>query len=74
MDTIVGHYGYLEYISGSEFSTRFPRKLVSYAREFVKRAREPSPEYDIRRDMGSATEPSVIDLDPDLHEVGSVLI
>ncbi|CAN9215897.1 unnamed protein product [Alternaria alternata] len=68
MDTVVGHYGYLEYISGSEFSTQFPRKVVSYAREIVKRLREPSTAHDVYEGMGSVTESSGINLDPDLHE------
>jgi len=42
MDVIVGHFGYMEYVSGSELGFKFPRKIVSYAREVVKRARRTS--------------------------------
>ncbi|OAG35273.1 hypothetical protein AYO21_10544 [Fonsecaea monophora] len=42
MDAIVGHFGYMEYASGSELVFKFPRKCVVYAREVVKRARRQS--------------------------------
>ncbi|OQU99364.1 Fungal specific transcription factor domain-containing protein [Cladophialophora immunda] len=42
MDVVVGHFGYMEYASGSELVFKFPRKVVLYAREVVKRARRPS--------------------------------
>ncbi|UPK97241.1 hypothetical protein LCI18_008176 [Fusarium solani-melongenae] len=38
MDVVVGHFGYLEFASGSELGTQFPRKVVAYAREVVARA------------------------------------
>lgn len=37
LDTIVGHFGYLEFASGSELGANVPRKIVSYAREIVQR-------------------------------------
>ncbi|EXJ76280.1 uncharacterized protein A1O5_00788 [Cladophialophora psammophila CBS 110553] len=42
MDVIVGHFGYMEYATGSELVFKFPRKVVAYAREVVKRARRTS--------------------------------
>lgn len=45
MDTIVGHFGYLEYASGSELGANVPRKIVSYAREIVKRGGRTSTSY-----------------------------
>lgn len=38
MDVVVGHFGYLEFASGSELGTQFPRKVVAYAREVIARA------------------------------------
>uniref|UniRef100_A0A0C4DI02 Uncharacterized protein n=1 Tax=Fusarium oxysporum (strain Fo5176) TaxID=660025 RepID=A0A0C4DI02_FUSOF len=38
MDGVVGHFGYLEFASGSGLGTQFPRKVVAYAREVVARA------------------------------------
>ena len=39
MEVIVGHFGYLEYISEAEISFPFPREIVSYARTVVNQAR-----------------------------------
>ncbi|KAF3348835.1 Inositol 2-dehydrogenase [Verticillium dahliae VDG2] len=34
MDVVVGHFSYLDFASGSELGTQFPREVVAYAREF----------------------------------------
>lgn len=41
MEVVVGHFGYMEYASGSGNAVQFPRKLVSYAREVVARTTKP---------------------------------
>lgn len=38
MDVIVGHFGFLGYITGAEVTSAFPRKVVSVARGVVDRA------------------------------------
>lgn len=38
MDVVVGHFGYLHFISSSELVFPFPREIASYARNLVKRA------------------------------------
>ncbi|KAH7013830.1 fungal-specific transcription factor domain-containing protein [Ilyonectria destructans] len=39
MDIVVGHFGYMEFISSSELEFPFPREIASYARNLVKQAR-----------------------------------
>lgn len=43
MEVIVGHFGYLGFASRSDLTFQFPRKIVSFAREVVKRARKVPP-------------------------------
>jgi hypothetical protein len=69
MDTVVGHYGYLEYISGAEFSTRFPHKIVSFARQIIMASRVGSPEPSTNLDTGAAMEISDFDIDTSLQQV-----
>ncbi|KAJ4422236.1 hypothetical protein N0V82_003096 [Gnomoniopsis sp. IMI 355080] len=38
MDVMVGHFGYLHYISSSELAFPFPREIASYARRLVNKA------------------------------------
>ncbi|KAH8886612.1 hypothetical protein GQ53DRAFT_875270, partial [Thozetella sp. PMI_491] len=40
MDIVVGHFGYLEFVSSSELVFSFPREVTSYARGLVQRAKE----------------------------------
>lgn len=40
MDIVVGHFGYLGFISSSELEYAFPREIASYARSLVKKARD----------------------------------
>lgn len=42
MDVIVGHFGFLGYITGAEVTSAFPRKVVSIARGVVDRASKSS--------------------------------
>lgn len=38
MDVMVGHFGYLHYISSSELAFPFPREIALYARRLVEKA------------------------------------
>ena len=38
MDVVVGHFGYLHFISASEFVFPFPREIASYAGRLVRNA------------------------------------
>lgn len=38
MDVVVGHFGYLQFISSSELVFPFPREIASYARNLVQKA------------------------------------
>ncbi|KAI8938323.1 hypothetical protein NX059_005975 [Plenodomus lindquistii] len=67
MESVVGHYGYLEYISGSQFSSRFPFKAVTYAREIVKRSQESIPVYDAHHEEDFAVGLSETELDPNFR-------
>lgn len=39
MEVIVGHFGFLSYISDAKFTTAFPQEIVSFARKVVEKAR-----------------------------------
>lgn len=40
MDIVVGHFGYVEFLSSSKLDLSFPREVASYARNLVKKAKE----------------------------------
>ncbi|CAH0046653.1 unnamed protein product [Clonostachys solani] len=40
MDIVVGHFGYVEFLSSSKLDLSFPREVASYARNLVKNVRE----------------------------------
>lgn len=39
LDLVVGHFGYLQWISSSELNLAFPREVASYARDLVSKAK-----------------------------------
>ncbi|VUC32619.1 unnamed protein product [Clonostachys rosea] len=40
MDIVVGHFGYVEFLSSSKLDLSFPREVASYARNLVKKVKE----------------------------------
>ena len=42
MDIVVGHFGYLEYVSSSVLVFPFPREITSYTRRVVEKAKKAS--------------------------------
>ncbi|KAJ3547726.1 hypothetical protein NM208_g1363 [Fusarium decemcellulare] len=56
MDIVVGHFGYLEFISSSEFETSFPREVTTYARNLVKRAKSSTGEQQSSRHLDATTQ------------------
>lgn len=40
MDIVIGHFGYLEFISSSELEFPFPREIAAHARSLVKKAKD----------------------------------
>lgn len=52
MDIVVGHFGYVEFLSSSKLDLSFPREVASYARNLVKKVRE-------EKDHGSSTSQSL---------------
>lgn len=42
MDIVVGHFGYLEYVSSSVLVFPFPREITSYTRRVVEKAKQAS--------------------------------
>ncbi|KAH7126494.1 fungal-specific transcription factor domain-containing protein [Dactylonectria estremocensis] len=63
MDIIVGHFGYLEFISSSEMEFPFPREIASYARNLVKQARGGTTE-DLREPSNTKPRDTQSDLVP----------
>lgn len=47
MDVIVGHFGFLGYITGAEVTSAFPRKVVSVARQVVDRSSNSSSTHQV---------------------------
>ncbi|ETS87776.1 hypothetical protein PFICI_01604 [Pestalotiopsis fici W106-1] len=43
LDLVVGHFGYLEWMSSSELNLAFPREVASYARDLVNKAKHKTP-------------------------------
>ncbi|KAI8937133.1 hypothetical protein NX059_006347 [Plenodomus lindquistii] len=68
LDAVVGHFGYLDFLSGSELGTQTPRKIASYAREVVRRAKNEAARNDTDFDIAPASESFDIDATLPLFE------
>ena len=54
MDIVVGHFGYLEFISSSVLVFPFPREITSYTRRMVERANKSTPQGALSTPSGQA--------------------
>jgi hypothetical protein len=70
LEAAAGHFGYLNFISGSEVGMKFPRQVVSYASEVTEREnRDPLGLSPTDADLAGLSKPFEFDLDFLLSEV-----